>query len=416
MLNKVRQYIEKKSLLTKSGKYIVALSGGADSVALLRIMLSLHYNVEAAHCNFHLRGEESNKDEHFVTDLCNTLPTPLHIIHFNTRQYAEEHKVSIEMAARELRYNWFAKLKEELHADGVLVAHHIDDSVETILINLIRGTGANGLVGIRPKNGDIIRPLLCVDREEIINYLQSIEQDYITDSTNLVDDVVRNKLRLKIIPLLKEINPAFVYNVQRTAENISDSLEKTDESELFNILKHFGFNGTQVRSLPPTLFHKEGAKKWHSKNFELILDRNSLVITQRHSLEELAIQDHSNKLETITIPVPEISTLHSQPKELAFIDADKVSQPLTLRKVRQGDRFIPFGMKGSKLVSDYLTDIKMPLIDKRHQLVVEDALGRIVWLVNQRTDNRFRITNSTTHCLQLKVMVESSPNLNTAIS
>lgn len=401
MLNKVSQYIEKESLLTQSGKYIVALSGGADSVALLRVMLSLKYHVEAAHCNFHLRGKESDRDEFFTTSLCNELSIPLHVAHFNTLAYAEERKISIEMAARELRYDWFAHLNKELNADGILVAHHIDDSVETILINLIRGTGVNGLVGIRPKNGDIIRPLLCVSRIEIIEYLQSIKQDYITDSSNLKDDVVRNKLRLNIIPLLKEINPAFVKNVQKTADNIADSIYNTEENELFNILKNFGFNGTQVREISSASnsSRKVRAKMWQTKNFELILDKEALVITRRYPKK---CSKNWSKLEiNITTITPDFKI--SKSPSLATIDADKVALPLTLRKIKQGDRFIPFGMNGSKLVSDYLSDIKMPLLNRRHQLVVEDADGRIVWLVNNRTDNRFRITQSTKTCIRLSI-------------
>ena len=196
---RVIRYIEKEHLFSPDDKLLVALSGGADSVALLRVLHTAGYQCEAAHCNFHLRGEESNRDEQFVRQLCQKYGIRLHTIDFNTTQYATEKRISIEMAARELRYNWFEKIKEECGAHVIAVAHHQDDSVETMLLNLIRGTGITGLLGIRPRNGAIVRPLLCINREEIIRYLQQIGQDFVTDSTNLEDEYTRNKIRLNLL-------------------------------------------------------------------------------------------------------------------------------------------------------------------------------------------------------------------------
>lgn len=189
-------------------KVIIALSGGADSVALLCLLQTLGYNCEAAHCNFHLRGKESDRDEAFVCQLCAKRQVPLHIVHFNTVRTAEERHISIEMAARELRYEWFEEIRRKSGANVIAVAHHRDDSVETLLLNLIRGTGINGLRGIRPKNEHIVRPLLCLDRKEIINYLNRTGQDYVTDSTNLQDEYTRNKIRLNLLPMMQEINPS----------------------------------------------------------------------------------------------------------------------------------------------------------------------------------------------------------------
>ena len=186
-IRRVSQYIEEKHLLQPGDKVLVALSGGADSVALLRVLLRLGYVCEAAHCNFHLRGEESLRDEQFVRELAARLDVPLHVIHFDTNEYAASHGVSVEMAARELRYGWFGQLRRECGARVVAVAHHRDDSVETFLLNLVRGTGINGLQGIRPVNGEVVRPLLCVSRAEILEYLASLGQAYVTDSTNLQD-------------------------------------------------------------------------------------------------------------------------------------------------------------------------------------------------------------------------------------
>lgn len=219
----VKQFIARHQLLDKDKPCLIALSGGADSVSLLLALLHLGYKTEACHCNFHLRGSESVRDEQFCVSLCERLGVPLHRIHFDTKQYASLHKVSIEMAARELRYRYFEQLIQDLEAQGVCVAHHRDDSVETLLINLIRGTGINGLTGIAPRNGHVLRPLLDVSREDILEYLSLQQQDYVTDSTNLVPDVVRNKIRLQVLPLLRTINPSVSDNIATTATHLAEA-------------------------------------------------------------------------------------------------------------------------------------------------------------------------------------------------
>ena len=203
-LSKVKTYIAQHNVVRATGRYLVALSGGADSVALLLTMQDMGFHIEAAHCNFHLRGEESDRDEQFCKNLCKSRGVSLHLAHFDTRGYAALHHVSIEMAARSLRYAYFQNLCKDLSLDGICVAHHRDDSVETVLLNLVRGTGVHGLRGILPVNGNILRPLLCVSRADIINYLGCKNQNYVTDSTNLVADVMRNKIRLQILPLLQK--------------------------------------------------------------------------------------------------------------------------------------------------------------------------------------------------------------------
>ncbi len=439
MKSVVEKYIETKNLLNKDGKYIVALSGGADSVALLMLLYDLGYNIEAAHCNFHLRGEEADRDEAFCKKLCERLAVAFNKTDFNTAEYAELNGVSIEMAARELRYEWFGKLCNDKNANGICVAHHKDDSAETILINLIRGTGINGLTGIKPcsrlnNHGDvsILRPLLCVGRQEITDYLASIGQDYITDSSNLKDDVVRNKLRLNIIPQLKTINPKAVENILRTAENLSETVDNTEENRLFELLKDYGFNGRQVRQIAK---NNTTGKIFRSKDFTLLVDRGRMILektdsdsdsdtdtdtdtdtdsdsdfdtdtdqptpypSQRDGLKDTPVQPQ------LIIEQEEITDGYIIPKqkELACLDAEKVEMPLTLRIVKRGDKFIPFGMKGKKLVSDYLTDIKMPLTEKQRQLVVCDNSGNIVWLVNQRPDNRYCVTSTTKSVLLLHI-------------
>ena len=228
MIRRVERYIDKHGLLSKDDLHLVAVSGGADSVALLIVLQSMGYRVEAVHCNFQLRGEESLRDELFVKNLCYIKNIPLHIIHFDTKIYAELHQVSIEMAARELRYRYFKQLRQDVGAADVCVAHHRDDTVETVLLNLVRGTGLRGLTGIHPRNGYILRPLLCVSRQEIEAYLKAKGQEYVTDSTNLEADVQRNVIRLKVLPLLKELNPAVAENIQRTAENLVEAQQVLD--------------------------------------------------------------------------------------------------------------------------------------------------------------------------------------------
>ena len=220
---RVARYISQKKLFMPADKILVALSGGADSVALLCLLQTLGYECEAAHCNFHLRGEESDRDETFVRQLCTKRQVPLHTVHFDTLRTAEERHISIEMAARELRYEWFEKIRTKSNANVIAVAHHQDDSVETLLLNLIRGTGINGLRGIRSKNGHIVRPLLCLDRNEIINYLNRIGQDYVTDSTNLQDEYTRNKIRLNLLPMMQEINPSVKESILNTAEHLNEA-------------------------------------------------------------------------------------------------------------------------------------------------------------------------------------------------
>ena len=380
MWSKVEAYINKHKLLETSNLYLAALSGGADSVALLLLLKEGGFNVHAAHCNFRLRGAESDRDEAFCVELCRQQGVELHRAHFDTREYAAVHKVSIEMAARELRYRWFSQLREDIGASGVCVAHHRDDSVETVLLNLVRGTGLRGLTGIQPRNGDVLRPLLCVSRAEIEQYLTDRGQGYVTDSTNLEADVMRNKIRLQLIPLLKTLNPSVCSAIAQMADNVSGAQQVLDDvlkqykncnilktSELwlnssreyiaFEWLKNYGFNGTQVR--------------------QILEDEQRVVVREE--------------------PV-----WTSKAADCVTVDASKVTFPLTVRRVAEGDKMVPFGVKGSKLLSDLMTDRKMTLFEKRRQLVVVDANGHIVWLVGIRIDERFRVTDATSSVLRIE--------------
>lgn len=432
MWNNIRQYIEQHQLLNLQGHYLVAVSGGADSVCLLLILKKLGYQLEAVHCNFHLRGSESDRDESFVKTLCEQQDIPLHLLHFDTQEYATLHKISIEMAARQLRYRYFEQLRHDIGADAICVAHHRDDSVETMLINLLRGTGIHGLVGIRPKNGYIVRPLLCVSRSQIVDFLKSQGQEYVTDSTNLVDDVVRNKIRLNVIPMLQCINPAVEENMQRTAEQLfeaeqiynnhcqeaietlvhDDSLSinelkgyTSSEAILFEWLSSFHFSPAIIRQIYQNMDATSG-RLWSSPTHDLIIDRGRLVVEKHEEqLPIMRIPESGNYIynNDLRFSIKEKNNTEiSRSENCASLDAEKVSYPLTIRPIMAGDRFIPFGMKGSKLVSDFLTDKKMSLFDRRRQLVVTDANSNILWLVGQRPDARYCISDSTHRMLLIQ--------------
>ena len=458
---KIAGFISRHHLMDGKGKYIVALSGGADSVTLTLLLQQLGYDIEAAHCNFHLRGEESVRDEQFCKAFCQQHHIPLHVTHFDTITFAQLHKISIEMAARKLRYAYFNSLMNDLHATGICVGHHQDDSVETVLINLLRGTGIHGLKGIAPKNGHIIRPLLGVSRKEILAELDGMKQAYVTDSSNLCDDVVRNKIRLHVLPLLKTINPSADASIAKTAERLTEAARLVDEciantalratttvplpssspqcdaqqtridisvllesaspeTVLFHLINGYGFNADQTEQIYQLLSNiskdnnRAQGKLFVSSTHQLLIDRGFLLI------EPIADKPHKpmripetgvylfehHKLTIKTLKKEEVNI--SRDKNMLYADLNKVSFPLTLRHIRQGDRFTPFGMKGSRLVSDYLTDRKINLFDKSRMPVLTDAQDQILWLVNERADNGLRITPTTTDVLVVRC---DSPHL-----
>lgn len=446
MWNSVEQYIKKHQLLNHDGQYLVALSGGADSVALLLVLQQLGYHVEAAHCNFQLRGTESDRDEQFVVNLCQGRGVVLHRAHFDTREYATLHHVSIEMAARDLRYHYFEQLRNDLHLDDICVAHHRDDSVETVLMNLVRGTGIRGLQGIRPRNGHIVRPLLAVSRRQIEEYLHQQEQPFVTDSTNLVDDVVRNKLRLNIIPQLLDMNPAAITHIQQMAERVGDALALYDEAiaqkrrdavieenadrlvldlsklphetVLYEVLSTFGFSANVIGSIADIAITTKKAtytknvtstgRLFSSATHDAVIDRGRLVV-ERHGqpVQPLRLPECGNYAygDGHHIRVSQFGrTADFSPSKEPYtihLDASSIRFPLTLRPIRPGDWFVPFGMTGRKLISDFLTDRKVHLLDKRKALVVCDSTNAVLWLVGYRTDNRFRISDNSERVLEL---------------
>lgn len=437
-LQQIQATIRQHDLLPQPGGaevVLVALSGGADSVALLRALLELGYRCEAAHCNFHLRDKESDRDELFVTDLCQALGVTLHKTDFQTADYAHEQGLSLEMAAREQRYDFFHQLLDTGNYIAVAVAHHRDDNAETILLNIIRGTGLQGLTGMPYSNDGIVRPLLDISREDIIDYLHRLGQDYVTDSTNLTPDVKRNIVRLRLMPLLRDLNPSITDTLLQNAANARDAINfirqqaykinkveqgdgsiaiaKRDISSqvlLFELLHPLGFTPAQIHDIWHGIDEQPGALL-RSATHELLRDREDLIIRPLKAgeeREEIVFKAGGDAtlcgqmLRTHIVSAAEVSEISKDPR-VACLDADKVGSNLILRPTQQGDRFVPFGAKGSKLVSRYMIDHKFSAFQKERQLVITNGTD-IVWLVGQRPDDRYRVVKETKNILIIETI------------
>lgn len=435
----VERFIEQNGLFGKNDRLLVGLSGGADSVALVHLLVECGYDCVAAHCNFHLRGEESDRDERFVAELAGRLGIPLVKVDFDTEGYAELHKVSIEMAARELRYAWFEKIRVAQRCDYVAVAHHADDLVETFLINLSRGAGIHGLSGIKPKNGKIVRPLLSVSRSDVMDYLSKQGLKHVEDSTNAENVYVRNKFRNEIIPKLEEINPSFKKSVLQTAENLAEAerfiedavidvkrdvmkradgllkismygLAKHENARfvLYEILSEFGFSAAVVDDVIKS-FGAISGKQFFSQKYRLVRDRDCLIIVEKsdeNTDAEFLIEENA---ELLSVPVRmELRRFSAdnfevkRDKRFCFADADKLKFPLVLRKWREGDYFVPFGMKNRKKVSDFFIDRKMSLLEKEAVWLLVSE-GNIVWIVGERADDRFKVDAETKNVIELQI-------------
>ena len=440
VLEKVRIFIRQHHLLQDESRVVVGLSGGSDSVCLAHILDKLGYEVVAAHCNFHLRGEESMRDEQFVVSLCQQMGWNLHQEDFDTAVYARQKGISIEMAAREYRYDWFKRLKEEVGAEAIAVGHHQDDNVETLLLNLTRGTGIKGLCGMQPQNGDVVRPLLCLTRKDILIYLEDVHQTYVTDHTNLEDDFARNKVRLDVLPLLETINQGAMKNLASTQENltevmkvyqqamqdaITNCVEQKENGEihidiqklqtlpspisvLHEVLSPFGFNKVQLKDLLAAL--NESGKVFIAAGRRVLVDRQYIIVEAEHY--------PMPNIHMTIIPVEEL-TINKDP-HYAYLDADKlkmangkcqmanINSPLStfnlqLSTPKEGDTFAPFGMGGKrKLLSDFLTDLKLSLFEKERQplLVVGNE---IVWVIGRRSSELYRVDETTKWVLILSL-------------
>lgn len=418
MRERVAAFIKQHHLLEPNGTVLVAVSGGADSVALLHLLHTLGYPVSALHCNFHLRGEESDADQQFVERLCQQFGVSLGVTHFHTADYAKSHGISIEMAARELRYQWFREQMEAQKAQAIAVGHHMDDQTETLLLNLLRGTGLRGLAGMHPQHNSVVRPLLCVSRKDIEEYLRLHHLAYVTDSTNLQHDVLRNRIRLEVMPLLEQLQPAARQTLWRAAQNVGNSLPyyikgvneamtlcgfKDDRLNieayrqngcpttlLHEWLHPCGFNASQLSDIQHHISGQAG-KIWESPTHRLLRDRAHLLLVEK--------QDETDKP---VIEMNETSEIGPTGAEFAYVDADLITAPLVIRKVQNADWFVPFGMKGRKLLSDFLTNQKLSRFQKERQWVLCHG-NDIVWVIGLRSDNRFRVTPQTKRIIQLRI-------------
>lgn len=437
MLSHIHSYIEKYGLLTPGRPVVIGLSGGADSVALSGILVGLGYDCKALHCNFHLRGEESMRDERFAETFARqTLGIPFYKTDFDTEEYAAEKHISIEMAARELRYQWFEKMREQCGAQAIAVAHHRDDQAETVLINLLRGSGIRGLRGMLPKNGFIVRPLLAVGRKAILSWLESQGYAYMTDCTNQSAIYTRNFIRLQVLPLLEEINPSASEAIARSAAHLAEaealylnSLEEakqtvvksencfsisallaypSPQTVLYELLKPYGFTRLVTEDIFSS-FGKTSGKEFFSSAYRLIKDRDCLFLTPRRDCEEPAIYFLEEETGDLKHPI-ELSWRKSvitkdfsivKEKQIAYFDYDTLRFPLVLRKWREGDWFIPFGMKGRKKLSDYFTNQKYSRLRKEATWLLCSGPD-IIWIVGERPDNRFCINKGTKSVLIVK--------------
>lgn len=434
---RISAFISAHGLFTPDDRVLVTLSGGADSVALLHVLLELGYDCVAAHCNFHLRGEESMRDERFVRALCDKLGVQATFVDFDVDSYVSERKVSVEMACRELRYRWFEQMRRQFGCRVIAVAHHADDSAETFFLNLMRGTGLAGLAGIKPQNGAIVRPMLCVGRQDVEAYLAQLRQNFVTDSTNLESEYRRNKIRNIVLPALRKCFPGSDAALSATMANLSGdwlllqelvedyrcrAVSETDrvvridkgiiaqsahpETLLHELLAPYGYNPTQTSALWKSM-STVGAV-FESVDYLLEVDREQFVVMPHDGLQDDATYTFRLDDHAALPPFLEVEIVERTPDfkfvadgNFAYFDSEILGHELTLRHWRQGDRFRPFGMKGSKKLSDYFNDNKFSLLDKRRAWLL-CASDTILWLVGHRAADAFRVTPTTRQIVVLK--------------
>ena len=426
MKEKLVKYIKKNKLFGKQDKLLLAISAGADSVALSYLLKELNYNISLAHCNFGLRNEQSNRDELFVKSLAKKWGIICFTKKFKTKEFAKQKKFSIQMAARDLRYNWFEQIRLEENFDFILTAHHKDDDLETFFINLIRGTSIKGLLGISSKKTKLVRPLLFAKKQEIYAYLKQNKIPFREDSSNKQETYLRNKIRLKLIPLLSEMNPSIsetIMNEKNYLTGVSkiyfsaikqqrnrivkqekdfftisiEKLKKLDVVELYlyEFLKPFGFSS--ITDILQAISRQSG-KQFYSKTHRLTIDRKQIIIQKKIENNKIAIKINASDNQ-IQFPLQlklEISNnlIIKKDNNIAFFDYDKLAFPLLLRKWKKGDFFSPIGMNGKKKLSDFFIDNKTPIPEKENIWVLCSS-DEIIWIVGYRIADKFKVIENT---------------------
>jgi tRNA(Ile)-lysidine synthase len=440
MLPQFQKFIDDNKLIKKGDRILLTVSGGIDSMVMAHLFLRMNYHFAIAHCNFSLRGEESDLDEQLVRDFAGIHGIPFFIARFQTSNYAEEHGLSIQMAARELRYAWFEEIRAKEKYDLIAVAHNLNDNIETLLINLTRGTGLAGLSGMKVISGRVIRPLLFATREEISNYQKQNSITFREDRSNAETKYTRNKIRHLVIPVLKEINPSVEYTLNNTAERISgineivgDCIGKIKEeitrispdqislnickletfhnnrSLLFEIFREYGVGSTQLDDLVKLIKGHTGSILM-TPTHRLIRNRNEIIITEKllslkedpsifndiESLRKFRVIESAESFE-----IPGAFKISKDPLT-ACLDMDYITFPLKIRKWIPGDSFIPLGMKKKKKLSDYFIDRKYSIPEKENKLILESD-NKIVWILGDRPDDRFKISPATKKVLVIKL-------------
>ncbi len=443
MLELLKEYVEQHELFKADEPILLAISGGVDSMVMAELFHRAKYNFAIAHCNFGLRGSESNHDEAFVESVARSYNVPFFVKHFKTREYAGFNKISVQMAARTLRYEWF---EEIIHTEGfkaVATAHHLDDQIETFFINVLRGTGISGLHGILPIRINIVHPMMFAFRRNIEEFASDEAIGFREDSSNRTTKYVRNKIRHDLIPLLGEINPEFRRTITSTIDRVREAelllrnyinsiTDKVLSEEngvrkirieqirqyhpvglyLFEILQPYNFNRSVCDEIAEALEEIPG-KQFYSGTHRLLKDREYLILTEVGAqIADPAVETfiHENDKE-ITKPIHlKVSKMSNDPdteisrsSTIAMFDSSKVEFPLSLRKWREGDSFIPYGMNQKKKLSNYFIDNKFSLVEKENSWLLLSG-GSIIWLVGHRIANPYRVTPATDEILKIELL------------
>jgi tRNA(Ile)-lysidine synthase len=443
MLPDFLKFINHKLQLKANNKLLLAVSGGVDSMVMLHLFSQCNFELAIAHCNFKLRNDESDDDEKFVKEAVAKAGKVIHQISFDTTAFAKANKLSIQMAARTLRYNWFEQLTKENNYDYVAVAHHQTDILETLLINQIRGTGLSGMHGIKAQSGSVIRPLLFATRDEIYRYAVSNNLTWREDSSNAHDDYLRNKIRLQVLPVLKEINPSIEKTFAANAEHFGNAelliesflpqliaqysyrekdsfivdLEKLKSYQqpkalLYYLLRDFNFKNNLIDELAAAL-QTPSHKVFHSVTHQLLKDRKQLIVQHlknEPNTVDFTIEKEGDfitegwKISFEKIPITDFDFNFKGIGAMVFLDAEAIQFPIQIRNWVSGDYFYPSGMKGKKLLSDYFTDAKISQFDRKHILLLLSD-GKIACIVGKRADERFKVTSATQVVLKITYAV-----------